>query len=86
MKFRATLQIGKNGLTSGILENIKTCFKTRENIKICLLKSAGHNKKTAEEIAEKIVSELGSKYTYKIIGFTIFLKKWRRAISRPRKS
>ena len=81
MSFGATLQIGKNGLTEGTIKNIKTCFKTRENIKICLLKSAGHNKKTAEEIAEKIVSELGSKYTCRIVGFTIFLKKWRK----PRK-
>ena len=77
-KFQATLQIGKNGLTDGIIENIKTCFKTRENVKICLLKSAEHDREKVREIAEKIQQELGKKFTYRIIGFTIFLKKWRK--------
>lgn len=76
---QASIQIGKNGLTSGIIENIKTCFKTHNDVKVCLLKSAGHDRKKAKEIAEKIQEELGNKYTYKIIGFTIFLKKWRKA-------
>lgn len=76
--FQATLQIGKNGLTSGILENVKNCFKTRENVKICLLKSVGHDREKVREIAEKIQKELGKKFTYKIVGFTIFLKKWRK--------
>lgn len=78
-QIQAQLQIGKNGLTPGIIENIKNCFKTHNNIKVCLLKSAGHDKKTVKEIAEKIQKELGNKYTYKVIGFTIFLKKWRKA-------
>ena len=75
---QAILQIGKNGLTSGIIENIKNCFKTHENVKVCLLKSAGHDKATAKKIAEQIQEELGKKYTYRIVGFTIFLKKWRK--------
>lgn len=78
---QAVLQIGKQGLTSGIIENIKNCFKTHEDVKISLLKSAGHDKLTVKKIAEKIQEELGNKYTYKIIGFTIFLKKWRKARS-----
>ena len=32
------------------------------------------SKKTADEI----LSELGNNYTYRIIGFTIFIKKWRK--------
>jgi RNA-binding protein YhbY len=78
---RASIQVGKNGLTSGIVENIKNCFKTHNDVKICMLKSAGHDKKKVKEIAEKIQTELGKKYTYKIVGFTIFLKKWRKARS-----
>lgn len=77
--WQATFQIGKKGLTSGVIGSIKTGFKTHNDAKICILKSAGHDKQTAKEIAEKIVSELGNKYTYKIIGFTIFVKKWRKA-------
>lgn len=78
-KWQATLQIGKNGFTEGIIENIKNCFKTRESVKVCLLKSAGHDREKVREIAEKICRELGKRYTYKIVGFTIFLKKWRKA-------
>jgi len=77
---QAILQIGKNGLTDRTLELIKHLFKNRENVKIVLLKGAGHNREKAKEIAEKIRQELGNHYTYKIIGFTIFLKKWRKEI------
>ena len=77
---QAVLQIGKNGLTSGIIENIKNCFKTHNDVKVCLLKSAGHDRKKVREIAEQIIEELGKKYTYKIVGFTIFLKKWRKEL------
>ena len=80
-KGQASLQIGKNGLTLGIVENIKNCFKTRNDVKVCLLKSAGHDREKVKVIAESIRKELGKKYTYKIIGFTIFLKKWRKVRS-----
>lgn len=76
---QATFHIGKKGLNSGIIENLKNCFKEREAMKIVLLKAAGHTKENVREIAEKIKGELGDKYTYKIVGFTIFLKKWRKA-------
>lgn len=75
---QTTMQIGKNGLTEGIVETLKVNFKKRESVKIVLLKSAGHDREKTREIAEKIKQELGKNYTYKIIGFTIFLKKWRR--------
>lgn len=78
-QIQAVLQIGKNGLTEGTFELIKNCFKTHNNVKICLLKSAGHDKEKVREIAEKIQQELGKNYTYRTVGFTIFLKKWRRA-------
>ena len=78
-KGQATLQIGKNGFTEGIMENIKNCFKTRNYVKICLLKSAGRETKKVKEIAERIQKELGKKFTHKIVGFTIFLKKWEKA-------
>lgn len=80
-KGQATLQIGKNGFKDGTIEALKNCFKTRENVKVCLLKSAGRDKEKVREIAEEIQGELGKKFTYKIVGFTIFLKKWRKVKS-----
>ncbi|OGJ21662.1 hypothetical protein A3K73_01335 [Candidatus Pacearchaeota archaeon RBG_13_36_9] len=76
--FQSTLQIGKNGLTPGFFEELKMHFKKRSSVKVVLLKSAGHDKEKTKEIAEKIMMELGKNYTYKIVGFTIFLKKWRK--------
>ncbi len=75
------IQIGKNGLVEGTFKILKNFFKTRENVKISVLKSAGHTKENVKEIADKILQELGDHYTYRIIGFTIFLKKWRKARS-----
>jgi len=76
MKFlQATIQIGKNGLSSGIIEAVKNCFKNRRNVKIHLLKSAGHDKAKMREIAEQIQEKLGKKYIYRILGFSIFFRK-----------
>ena len=43
-----------------------------------------NNKDKIKEYSEKILEKLGNKYTAKIIGFTIFVKKWRKAVS-PKK-
>lgn len=75
-----TFQIGKTSFNLGLIETLKNAFKDRENVKIVLLKSAGHTQEKAQEIAEKVVSNLGNNFTYKIIGFTINLKKWRKAV------
>lgn len=75
----AIFQIGKQGLTENFMQTLKIAFSSRERVKIIVLKAAGHTKENATEIAEKIVKELGSHYTFKIVGFTIFLQKWRKS-------
>ena len=74
----ALFQIGKKGLSNDFIGTIKSAFTNRENVKITLLKSAGHTKEKTKEFAEKIVDKLGNNFTYKIIGFTIVIKKWRK--------
>ena len=76
---QAFIQIGKNGLTDGTMVVLKNAFTTREDVKVHLLKSAGHTQKNVKQISENILNELGKNFTAKIIGFTIFLKKWRKA-------
>ena len=78
-KSAAIVQIGKNGLSSGTIKTLENNFKDRDNMKISILKSAGRDREKVKKIAEEIAEKLGRKYTYKIIGFTIFLKKWRKA-------
>ncbi len=72
------IQIGKKKLTNGTFKVLENAFKTHNDVKISVLKSAGHNKENIKKMAEEIVSRLGKKFTYKIVGFTIFIKKWRK--------
>jgi RNA-binding protein YhbY len=68
------LQLGKNGLTNEFIESLKHQFDNTKTIKISVLKSA--ERKSMDEYAKKMIEHLGNKFTYKIIGFTIILKKW----------
>lgn len=82
MTSRITIQLGKKGLTSEFLDDIKTRFDNKkiENIKISVLRSARENaREDIKKYAEKIINFLGKKFTYKILGFSIFLKKWRKS-------
>ena len=78
----ASIQIGKNGLTDGVLSVLKSAFSDRENVKISVLKSGGHEREEVRKMADKIIESLGNKFTYRVVGFTIFVKKWRKAILR----
>jgi len=78
------IQLGKQGITDNFIKTLEDDFKNHENVKISVLKSAGRNKDKIKEYSEKILEKLGDKYTTKIIGFTISVKKWRRVVSRKR--
>jgi RNA-binding protein YhbY len=71
------LQIGKNKLTKEFIENLRVLFKKAEHIRVSVLKSATRDKKQIETWAKEIVEALGKNYTFKTIGFTITLRKWR---------
>ena len=73
------VQIGKNGLTESFIETLKNHFKKHEQVRISVLKSAGHEKSQVKSMAEKILEALGKNYTARVIGFKIVLKKWRKA-------
>lgn len=74
------LQIGKQGLTENTVETLKGYFKTHENVKVSVLKSATRDKKEVKEISDRILNMLGKNYTSRIIGYTIVLKKWRKNV------
>lgn len=74
------LQLGKAGLTENFMQTLKTRFDKHRTIKVSVLKSAGREKKQVKEYSEKMLNELGEKFTSKIIGFTIILKKWRKPV------
>lgn len=72
-------QIGKNGVTPNYIETLKTYFKKHDIVKISVLKSGGHEKAKVKEYSDQIIQGLGEYYTSKIIGFTIIVRKWRKA-------
>lgn len=73
------LNLGKKGLTSEFIENLKKLFVNVDHIRISMLKSSTRDKQEAKEWADKIISDLGKNYTYKLIGYTLVVRKWRRA-------
>lgn len=75
------MQLGKSGLTENFLEEIKKRFGNSkiDNIKVSVLRSARESREDVKKYAEQIQEFLGNKFTYKIVGFSIFLKRWRKA-------
>ena len=79
-----SIQIGKNGIPDNLAENLQSHFKNHQNVKLVFLKTSFRDKKKIKTTAEEIINQLGNNYTYRIVGFTAFIKKWRRAMPRER--
>lgn len=74
----SNIQLGKSGVTENFIETLKTHFKKHQNVKVSILKSACRDRDELKEINEKILEGLGAKYTSKVIGYTLVIKKWRK--------
>lgn len=74
------LQIGKNGLTEGFIEQVKRISATEERMKITILKSACRDKTEAEKMCEDLVDKLGKNYTYKLVGYVCTLFRFRKDV------
>jgi RNA-binding protein YhbY len=72
------VNIGKRGLSEGTFELLGNAFKKNRDIKIAVLKSASHEREKVKQMAEEIINKLGKNFTYRIVGFTIFVKRWRK--------
>lgn len=72
------LQIGKGGLTDNFFMSLDNIFRTHNNVKISVLPSARESRDDVKKYSDKILKHLGPKYTARVIGFTIALKKWRK--------
>jgi hypothetical protein len=57
----AEMQIGKNGITNNFIQTLKSCFEKHENVRISILKSAGHNKEEMKKYSEEILEKLNSR-------------------------
>jgi RNA-binding protein YhbY len=68
-------QIGKLGVTPGIIEALELAFKNHKQIRISVLKSSGRDRNTIHDMAIRLVSQLKTPCDFRIIGFTIILRK-----------
>jgi RNA-binding protein YhbY len=77
-----SFQLGKRKLTKEFIESLEKTFKKHDLVKINILKSCSRNKQEVKEMAEKICHELNKSlkkdFTYKKVGYNLFVKKWRR--------
>ena len=78
------IQIGKQGVTDNFIGTLKNQFNNCKNVKISVLKSARkegkEGKQDVKKLSEEILDKLGTKYTARVIGFVIVLKKWRKDV------
>jgi len=74
------VQLGKNGITENFIVTLRSHFDKHQNVKVSVLKGASPNKEQVKKYSEEILGKLGKRYTAKVIGFTIFVKKWRKDV------
>ncbi|MBR9705410.1 hypothetical protein GOV14_00070 [Candidatus Pacearchaeota archaeon] len=74
-------QLGKNGITSQFVKDIKKRIEKYRNatIRVHVLQSARESRDDVKRYEKELIRKLGEKYTSKVIGFTILLRKWRKA-------
>ena len=79
-----TIQLGKQGITDNFINSLQNQFKSKDSVRISVLKSARsegkEGKKEVKVYCDEILERLGNHYTAKIIGFRIILKKWRKEV------
>ena len=74
------LQIGKNGLTDSLVEQVRKLSLKSERMKIVILKSACRDKVEAKQMCEELVEKLGKNYAYRLIGYVCTLFRFRKDI------
>lgn len=75
----STIHLGKNGITPNFINTLKSHFDNHQNVKVSVLKSAREDRNSVKKYSKEILEELGPNYTARVVGFTIAIKKWRRA-------
>jgi len=74
------VQLGKQGINENFIQTLKEHFNKCKNVKISVLKSARKNKSDVRNFSEEILEKLGRNYTARVVGFTIFVKRWRKNV------
>ena len=78
MKPIRQLQLGKAGLSSAFVEQVRSIFESETLVKISILKSICRDKDEAKKIGEDLVERLGKKYGFKLVGYVLTIVKFRK--------
>ena len=70
-------QIGKQGLTTGVIESLKNDLKSHKQVRVSILKSAEKERTDVNAVAKEIDDSLTPFYKLAIrkIGYTIIITK-----------
>ncbi|MBI3334710.1 YhbY family RNA-binding protein [Candidatus Pacearchaeota archaeon] len=75
LKGVAQFQIGKAGITPGVVIALDALLKNYKQVRVSVLKSAGRKKETMLHLAEMLNSQLTTRCVSRVIGFTIILSR-----------
>jgi RNA-binding protein YhbY len=78
MKPIRQLQMGKAGLSEAFVNQVRSIFETEKMVKVNILKSACRDKEDAKKIGEDLVSQLGPKFGFKLIGYVLTISVFRK--------
>ncbi|MBS3087667.1 YhbY family RNA-binding protein [Candidatus Pacearchaeota archaeon] len=78
MKPVRQLQMGKAGLSSAFVEQVRSVFESEGMVKISILRSACRDKSEAMKIGETLVEALGTKFGFKLVGYVLTVIKFRK--------
>lgn len=69
------LQIGKAGVTPAVVTQLNRMLEHHKHIRISLLPASGRNRESIHTMADALIRQLAVPCDYRIIGFTIALRK-----------
>lgn len=73
--FQAKMQIGKNGITSGLIESMTNALKNHRQVRISVLKSCCRDREELKKLADELKAQVKQKCACRIIGYTIIIVK-----------
>ncbi|RMD66658.1 hypothetical protein D6817_03655 [Candidatus Pacearchaeota archaeon] len=74
-KFVANFQIGKHGLTDGVLNSLNLALKNHKQVRVHFLRSCTRDKTEINAMVNEIKSKLTKKCSFRLIGFRLIITK-----------
>lgn len=70
-----SFQIGKAGVSHAVIEKLNMLLKHHKHIRISALPASGRNRDSIHEMARSLLKGLAVPCEYRVIGFTIALRR-----------